>query len=482
MSKLTHIRGASIVSMDDSIGDLPKGDILIEGDRIAAVATILDVGDTYAEVIDASGMIASPGFCDTHRHTWQTQLKGVAVDWSLFDYACLMRTIYSVCYTPDDAYLGNYLGAIEAINSGITSVVDHSHLQMTEAHSDALAQGLIDSGVRGVFCYGFYRNPVYTPGDSLNIPDIIAEVAGPLSGFHKDNAARIRDTHFPSQDGLVRFGISTSELCTFSDPKQVTDEIAFARQLEPALISSHVGMGLNEGFRIIPILHEAGQLADDLLFVHGAYLTDGDLALLKQHGGWTSTTPETELQMGMGYPVLERVEASGRTPSLGIDIVSNYAGDMFAQMRLMLQTMRFRDFETAGAGIPISSRYAARKMLKFATLGGATVMGLDRVTGSLTPGKKADIVLTRTDSINMSPVTDPVAALIFYAHASDVDSVFIDGVARKRNGTIVGFDWAGQQKRLRNSAEAISQKFRLVPQDAVRQAWAPYWGLERAPA
>lgn len=472
----TLIRNASIVSIDPAIGNLPKGDILIVDDRIAEVAPSIAVDD--AEIADATGMIASPGFIDTHRHVWQTQLKGVAIDWSLFDYSCLMRSMYSVCYEPDDAYLGNYVGALDAINAGITSIVDHSHLQITSDHSDGLVKGLKDSGIRGVMCYGLYRNPKYKPGDTLTVAQVVDEVSGPLEDFHKLNATRVRNQHFPSNDGLLRFGIASSEFVVSPGPQPVVEEMAWTRTLDPALVSIHIGFGVNEGFRVVPLLHEHGMLGDDLLFVHGAHLTDYDLALLKEHGGWLSTTPETELQMGMGYPVLERVVESGSTPSLGIDIASNFAGDMFAQMRLMLQTMRFRHYEIANAGLPVASRYAARKMLEFATLGGARVMGMDSFTGSITPGKKADIMLTRMDSVNMSPVIDPIAALVFYADVSDIDSVWVDGVARKRDGKLTGLDWSALRSNLERSRNSIYKKFARIPEQQIRDYWSPLWKIE----
>jgi 5-methylthioadenosine/S-adenosylhomocysteine deaminase len=473
----TLIRGATIVSMDPTVGDIPKGDILIIDDRIAAIAPSIEADD--AEIINATGMIASPGFIDTHRHVWQTQLKGSAINWSLFDYAVLMRSMYSVCYNAEDAYLGNYVGALDAINAGITSMVDHGHLQISPDHSDGLVQGLKDSGIRGIMCYGIYRNPQYKPGDALTPQMIVADIAGPLDDFHRVNGARVREKHFPASDGLLQFGVATSEWVNFCDMDPVLMEMEWVRTLEPSRISIHISYGVNEHFRIIPKLHEAQQLGDDLLFVHGNHLPPSELTLLKGHGGWLSITPESELQMGMGYPVLERVVDSGSTPSLGIDIASNYAGDMFAQMRLMLQTMRFRHYEIANAGLPIESRYAARKMLEFATIGGAICMGTDSITGSLTPGKKADLILTRTDSVNMSPVRDPVAALVFYADVADIDSVWVDGVARKRGGKLTGLDWDAVRNRLVKSRDDIYEKFSRISETQVRAAWAPLWNLEQ---
>jgi len=477
MARKTLIRNASIVTMDPTIGDIADGDILVVDDRIVAVGPSLSVDD--AEVVEARGMIASPGFVDTHRHVWQTQLKGVAVDWSLFDYTCLMRTMYCICYEPEDAQIGNYVGSLEAINAGITSMVDHSHLQISADHSDALVLGMRESGIRGIFCYGVYRNPKYKPGQQGITPEeIIAEISGPLEDWHKVNARRVRERHFPSNDGLLKFGIAASEVVVFDNAAPVLAELEWSRTLEPARISIHIGMGLNEEFRVIPALEQHGALGTDLLFVHGAHLTDGDLQSLRRHGGWLSTTPETEIQMGMGYPVLERVVESGSTPSLGIDIVSNFAGDMFAQMRLMLQTMRFRHFERDGSTLPNTARYAARKMLEFATRGGARVMGNEREVGSIAPGKKADIMLTRTNSVNMSPVVDPVAALVFYANVNDIDSVWIDGVSKKRNGLLVGVNWSVVEAQLRASRERIFERFSRIPEMSMRNAWAPFWGLE----
>ena len=476
----TLIRGAQIVSMDPNIGDLIRGDILIIGDRIAEIAPSISADD--CDIVDATGMIASPGFVDTHRHVWQTQLKGVAIDWSLFDYACLMRSMYSVCYSPEDAYLGNYVGALDAINAGITSMVDHGHLQSSEEHSDRLVEGLLDAGIRGIMCYGVYRNPKYKPGDALDSRKIVDDIAGSLDEFHKRNAARIRERYFPRNDSLMQFGIAASEWINFESADPLIDEIDWARRLEPSRISIHVGIGVNDDVRHINTLQTRGKLGGDILFVHGNHLRDDHIAMLRDYGGWTSTTPETELQMGMGYPVLERIYGAGSTPSLGIDIASNYAGDMFAQMRLMLQTMRFRDYETANAGLPVTARFAARKMLEFATLGGATVIGASSYTGSLTPGKKADIMLTRMDSVNMAPVLDPVAALVFYADVSDIDSVWVDGVAKKRGGKLVGVDWPSTRDRLVRSRDRINEAFAKIPEDQIRGAWGPLWGIDHAPA
>ncbi|MGW6454330.1 amidohydrolase family protein [Streptomyces sp. NPDC055078] len=474
--KKTLIRNAMLATMDPATRDLAVGDVLIIDDRIERVGTGIEADD--AEVVDATGMIASPGFVDTHRHVWQSLLRGVAVNWSLFEYMVEMRTMYPVCYGVDDAYLGNHYGALEAINAGVTTVVDHSHLQVSAEHSDALVRGLRESGIRGIFGYGVYRNPRYTPGEDIEPSSIIAEIAGPIEAFHRENAARVREEHFPGDDGLLRFGIASSEFFTFPSMEPVLDELAWSRTLEPARITFHAAIGINDDVNVVESLSNAGALGDDLLLSHGNCLTDDDLALIAREGGWLSTTPDTELQMSGTFPVLERVVKSGRMPSLGVDIVSGFNGDMFTQMRLMLQAMRFRDNEqTTPGGLPSGTRFPAVKMLEYATLGGATCVGLENEIGSLTTGKKADIVLTRLDAPNTAALRDPAAALVFYANPNDVEYVWIDGIARKRAGQLQGESWASVRRRVQEARDGIDERFSRIDARAMRRAWEPVWGL-----
>jgi 5-methylthioadenosine/S-adenosylhomocysteine deaminase len=460
------IKGGHILSMDATIGDF-VGDVLVVDGKIAAVAPTIDAGD--AEIVNAAGMIVLPGFVDTHRHFWQTQLRGIAADWSLFEYVVLMRHGFSTSYDAEDAYIGNHVGALEALNAGVTSIVDHSHLQISEAHSDALVQGLKDAGIRGIFCYGMYENP-RREGDQV----ASTVVHQGISDFHHTNARRVRDTFFTGGDELLRFGVASTEWSRLTETGPAVEEIGLLRTLEPARISIHIGTGINEQVRFIPDLAAAGLLGDDLLFSHGAHLTDGDLELLARHGGFLSTTPDTELQMGMGYPVAERVARSGKEPSLGADIVSNVGGDLFAQMRLLLQVWRFNDYQQEGF-LPMTPRHPVREMVRMATLGGATAAGLSDRVGSLTPGKAADIVLIRTDAINMAPMNDAAAAVVFYANPSDVDSVFVAGRAVKRHGALCGHDWPATRARLLASRDRIMTRYARVETKGLMADFGEVW-------
>ncbi len=471
------IKNATVVSMDPEIGILERGDLLIEDGRIARLGFDLSCED--ASRIDADRMIAAPGFVDTHRHVWQTQLRGVAADWSLFDYSVTMRNAFPACYEAEDAFLGNYVGALEALDAGVTTVVDHSHLQVSEEHTRALADGLRRAGIRGVYCVGLYANPRLQPGGALDQGQLFATPE--QAAAQRDLVERFREHHFADDGGLLRFGIATTEWVA-TTPDAVADEVAWCRRLAPATISTHVGMGLGEDLRVVPALAERGLLGDDLLFVHGAHLSDADLDALARQGGFVSSTPETELQMGMGFPVVDRVAASGKEPSLGIDIVSNFAGDMFSQMRLMLQAQRFQDYEREGR-LPLNSRRPAAEILHTATQGGATAIGLGDLVGSLRPGKQADLLLVRTDGIHMAPVNDPVAALVFYANAADVDTVMVAGQLRKQNGRLVEVEWPKLRCDLEDSRDRILRRFAAMPLTQLRELWAPIWeGLTEPPA
>ena len=454
------VRGGTVVSMDPAIGILPQGDVLIAGDTIVEVAPRIAAGD--AEVIDARHAIVSPGFVDTHRHVWQTQLRTCATDWSLFDYFCRMRSIFGSFYSPEDAYLGNYVGALEALHAGITTLVDHSHIMNTPEHADEAIRGLVESGIRGTFCYGLFPNPDYGSGASFSLDP----------GFRLADARRVRACHFASDDGLLSFGLAPTEVT--ATPYQVTcREIALGRELGARHISCHVAMGAYDGgTRLVARLGRDRVLGPDLVLVHGAALTDEELGMIADAGAAISSTPETELQMAMGHPVAVRAGEKGALASLGIDIVSNYSGDMFAQMRLLLQAQRGLENGRLTAP-PRRIRYRAEEVLRLATLGGARALGLDGCIGSLTPGKRADVVVTRCDAINLVPVHDPMGALVMNANAFNVDSVLVNGRPVKRDGQLVGVDWPALAARLRRSAERIVTQARAIPVTAVEELAAP---------
>lgn len=470
----TLFKGATILTMDDRSADLPKGDLLVEGDLIAEIRPELTADD--AEVVDASGMVMCPGFVDTHRHTWQTPLHGVRTDWNLLDYMTYIRGMYCVSYGPEDAELANWVGALEALDSGITTLVDHSHLQLSEEHSDALAAGFLRSGVRGIYCYGTYRNLAYQPGQpGQDLPGLLRDVNGPLNGWHKHNATRIRDKYFADPLGLVRFGIASREFETLDEPHSMFEELRWARTLQPARISIHVGMSAAEPLNVVRQLHEAGLIRPDLLFIHGNHLPDAELQMIIDGGASISSAIEIEMTYG-AYPVVNRFSAMGGQSSLGIDATIDFGGDMFGQMRALLNVWRLE--RSLNNPRKMTRKVHQKKVLEVATIGAAKAIGLDDITGSLVAGKKADLLLLRTDALGLAPMADPYAAVVSYGHSSLVDTVMVGGRLVKRDGGLVGIDWPTVRSALERSRENIRRRFAMVPEEPIRARWTQGFRIE----
>lgn len=439
------LRGGRVLCMTDEAASEARLDILVENGRITKLAD--GIQDPEAKVIDATDRIVMPGFVDTHRHTWQTPLRTVATDWSLQDYILQMRCIFSAFFSPEDVYLANHIGALESLNAGITTLVDHCHIINSPDHGTEAVRGLQDSGIRAIFCNGFWPNPTsFTPLTAV-----------PGEAWRYEAARAMRRGMLSSDTERVLFGIAPGELEGL--PFDFTArEIGLARELGAHRISMHIAMGAyDQGHRYLTRLHREGLLGKDMLFVHGAALTDEELALIRQSGAGISATPETELQMGMGMPVIPRALKAGVATSIGIDIVSNYAAEMFTQMRLALQVMRAQvneTYEKRGKS-PRVIRPLAAEVLHMATLGGAQAAGLADRVGTIEVGKQADLILLRTDTIHMAPSTHAVGAVVLNASPGDVDTVMVAGRIVKQNGSLVGVDWPQLRKKLTASAERI---------------------------
>jgi len=447
MSERIVIRGGTVITMDSKLGIMDDASILVEGGVIRVIGQ--DISADGAEIIDARDMIVMPGFVDCHRHMWQTQLRAITADWSLYDYSSRIRSVYTSFYEPDDAYIGSYAGFLEAINAGVTTIVDHSHIMNTPDHADEVVRAFKDSGMRGILCYGMYGNP--RPEQKLT-PAVLMSPE-----WHYADARRVKREHFNSEDSTVLMGLAMTEADFF--PMEISrKELVFAREIGAKRISAHVGMGSqNKWTRYIERLNRAGLMGEDMLFIHGWSLTDHELKICAEHRAAVICTPETELQMGMGNPVTWRVLAAGGRTGLGIDIVSNQSADMFTQIRLDMQVQRaLQNDRLYRSGLmPRKITPTVQQLLEVATIKGAESIGLDKKAGSLTPGKQADIIMLRTDTVNMFPVNDPVSSVVMCANVGDVDTVMVSGRILKSKGQLMGPDLRSIRGKLAASRDKI---------------------------
>jgi 5-methylthioadenosine/S-adenosylhomocysteine deaminase len=433
--KRVLLRGGHVLSMDPQIGDIYGGDVLLEDDRIAAVAPSIDAGD--AEVIDATNCVVMPGFIDSHRHTWETVIRGIAPDVSLAGYFDIVLDQLAPAYRPEDVYAGNYLGSLEALDAGITTVLDWSHINNTPEHADEAIRGLRDANLRSVYCYG-------NPNTSLADWWYTSTLEAP------EDIRRVREQYFSSDDGLITLAMGTRGpgFCT---PEVVKHDWELARDVG-APISVHVGMGPYAGrFSMVKQLSELNLLGSDTTYIHCNYLSDEEFQLIADTGGKVSISPMVEMAMGHGTPPTAKALQHGLRPSLSIDVVTTVPGDMFTQMRFLWAQDRLLAHEAAfAAETDVTGLLSSRDVLEFATIEGARVCGLEDRTGSLTPGKQADVVVIRCDHTNTYPVIDPVSTVVLQADTRNIDTVFVGGRLVKRDGALVGADL----RRARDLAEA----------------------------
>lgn len=409
----TLLSGGTVVSMDPAVGDLARGDVLIEDGVIVEVAERIDAPD--AEVIDATDRIVMPGFVDNHRHTWQTAFRGVGADWTFAEWAVAMHGTVKPHYQPEDVYAGTLLGRLEALHSGVTTMLDWYHVAQSPEHEDAAVAALRDAPGRSIFCLGAGW------GTADPVDAAVRRVRSQLDGGAVTMVLGLRGPEATGMDAVAH------EL-----------KLAAELGLRTSLHVDVVGGAVAD-------LREHGLLRDTTTFVHGNGLGDEELRMLADAGSSLSISPDVELKMGFGNPMTGRALAAGLRPTLSIDDVPSAGGDMFSTMRTAFAVQRGLD-----GGL------RSRDLLAFTTIDAAASCGLDARTGSLTPGKDADLILLRTDDLTVFPVNDPAATIVSAGHPGLVDTVLVAGRVVKRDGVLVDVDLPALRNRLLESRNRIA--------------------------
>ena len=420
-AKRTLLKSGTVLSLDHKIGNHKQADVLIEGTKIAAVGPNLTAAD--AEVIDASNSIVMPGFIDSHRHIWEGILRNIGTDVPLegdASYLAFVLNVLAPAYRPEDAYVGDLVGLMGAIDAGITTILDWSHIQATREHADAVIKALQESGLRAVFAYGY---PWWKYPDE-----------------HQDEWIKdVAKKYFSSKDQLLTFALAPAgpEFTPFETAKS---QWQLARELG-ARITVHVGVGTSGQHGKLGEMGKAKLLGPDTTYIHCTTLSDEEIQMIVDTGGTFSLACPVEMMMGHGMPPTQRFLDRGLRPSLSIDVETNVPNDMFTQMRsvISLQHAVLFDQKLNGKG-NLPSFITTRDVLEYATIEGARANGLEGKTGSLTPGKEADVIMLRTDRVNIFPINDPVGAVVWGMDTSNVDSVFVAGRALKRDGQLLNVD------------------------------------------
>jgi cytosine/adenosine deaminase-related metal-dependent hydrolase len=426
------IKNAIVLSQDPAIGELPEADILIEGDRIADVRPGIEAEG--AQVIDATGDIVIPGFIDTHRHTWETSIRSSAPDYTLGAYFSAILDKFAPNYRADDVLAANRWGAIECANAGITTLVDWSHIMNTADHADAALEGLRDGGIRSVFAFGF-------PNTSIQAWWFGPDWAGSVERINGDEAKRLRKDVLSDDNALITMALATRGT-NFCKEEVVRYEWELAKELG-INITVHVAMD-RFGYTKMQLrrLKELDLLYPNTTYIHSSHLLDDEWQMVADSGGNVSLAPQIEMQMGHGWAPAQTAEDLGIPVGLSSDVATTASADQFTQMHAIFASERGRRHQAAWDADQndpndTTNLITSRQVLRWATLDGAKVAGIADRTGSITPGKKADLVIIETKSPNVAPVIDPVATVVCAADVSNVDTVIVDGRILKRDGKLL---------------------------------------------
>jgi cytosine/adenosine deaminase-related metal-dependent hydrolase len=353
---------------------------------------------------------------DTHRHCWEGQLRRINPKAaSLGDYSNATHLSFAKYYRPRDMYVGNMISALGCIDAGITTVVDDSHNSRTAAHSDAAVDALLDSGIRAVHVTG-------------------APVAGTWdTGHWPGNLARLNAKYIANKPaGLLTLGVMDAF------PKFEINQWAVARQLGAVIVTEFIGIELANQ---LPALYQQGLLRSDNIFNHCTNMPESTWNIIRQAGVRVSVTPRSDAHYGIddGVNAWQKALEHGIRPGLSVDNETSYSGDMFMEMRTAFYVRRI--LGPTGSPETVASTKASR-LLQAATIDGAACAGLQQRTGSLTPGKQADVVLIRTRDLNVYPANNAIGTVVHAAERSNVDTVIIGGRLRKRGGVVLGVNQA----------------------------------------
>jgi cytosine/adenosine deaminase-related metal-dependent hydrolase len=411
------IRGAYVMTMDPVLGDIAGGDIHVKDGSIVAVGKALNA--PAATAISGERMIVLPGLVETHWHMWNTLLRGFSGDRHEESYFPMLVAVGKF-WTPADTHLGTRLGAVEAIDSGITTVHNWSHMLPAPEFADAELMALADAGIRARFSYGW--SPLLAETQAL-----------PLADVERLN----RDWAKFANGGLIHLGLGWRGIWRFG---KRSPETVYRREFELARgigipIALHVP-GVRNSPKVVEMHDKEGFLGKDVLIAHATWVTADEIRMLKDAESSVSLSPVTDARVGYGFAPTSELIDGGVNCCLSIDTtVETGTCSLFENMKYLvnLENGRFGD----------EFKMLPRKALELATINGARALGLADHIGTLSPGKRADLIMVSTRGVNMGLLSDPAHLLVESATPTNVDTVVVDGRILKQNGKLTHIDVEG---------------------------------------
>jgi cytosine/adenosine deaminase-related metal-dependent hydrolase len=386
-----------------------------------------------------------PGMIDTHRHMWQTAMRGYGADWCLSQYFVWYYLQHGKVFRPQDVHAGNLLSAVESIDAGVTTTVDWSHGLQTPEHADAAVDALQAVPGRFVLAYG-------------NIQ------AGPWEWSTSPDFKSFYDRRFHGKDDMLGFQIAFDVTGDPEFPEKAAFDVA--RELGVS-VTTHAGVWGATGDDSVRLMHENGCMTPEVVYVHASTLSEESYHRIAASGGVASVSTESEQSAGQGYPSSWNLRQYGIPISLSMDTSVWWSGDLFTAMRTTLSAERSREHAEAHARNETVTNLGLRaeEVVEWATRGGARALGLDGKVGSIEVGKKADLVLVKNDdSPAMFPILNPYGHVVFQAQRGDVHTVVVNGRVVKHEHRLVGDE-------LRRARAAVSETVEYLVSTLGEETW-----------
>ncbi|EHK20529.1 uncharacterized protein TRIVIDRAFT_223846 [Trichoderma virens Gv29-8] len=428
----TLLSGGTIIAWDDSayyLKIIRNGSVLVTDDYIASVNTSprpseLPLG---TKVIDIANQILTPGFIDTHRHGWQTVFKTIGSNTSLTEYFSRYGEFFAADkFTADDVYISQLAGLYEAMNGGVTTLLDHASHTWSASTSYAGFNASIESGARVFWAFAFHNTTSlnYTISDQISTFREMAE----------NKEALVRDS--PTELGVAYDAWGPNP--NLNEARGIAELI---KEFNVSVMTTHSLAG-PWGISNLPSeVQHFGILNGTvpIVFSHSSFITADDLQLLRSTNQYISITAESEMQYGHGHPHSYEVQDQA---ALGIDTHFTYSSDILTQARIWLQSARLYYYNQVldNWHVPTYSPMTVNQAFLLATRSGGLALRRPDL-GVIKRGAKADLVVWDAEnSPSMLGWEDPVAAIILHANVGDVLHVMIDGKIVKRDGKIVSND------------------------------------------
>jgi len=379
------------------------------------VAVGKDVAAPGAKVIDGRGMIVLPGLVDTHWHIWHTVCRNFGGDTRETGFFPTI-TKFATHMQPLDMYNTARVAAAEAINSGITTVHDWCHNNRSREHPEGELRALAEVGLRTHFSLG---QTIDQPDDTLMPLDIVGKIHD--------------DWKMYAAEGLITLGMAWRGMFrnSWAPGKIWQEEFAFATERKLAL-TVHIGT-LKSRTGHVEAHYKNKLLGPNVNVVHACSASPDEIKMITDTGCTVSILEQSELRGGWGMPLLSEFLDAGVPTALGVDSVAIVGNcNLFNLLKIAAGVENVKTLT--------EFKYTSRRMLKLGTLDAAKVLGLDDKIGSLTPGKRADIVMVSTDALNMAPYTDPANMLIESTMPENVDTVVVDGRVLKAGGKLTAIE------------------------------------------